>query len=76
MTNINLLGSRPRRDTIKCECGAEIALLHDAKIMGEAIEVHASIHIQNATDLESALAESDRIQDALIAQVFIKATES
>ena len=29
---------------VRCECGAEILMMHDAKLMGKAIEAHVELH--------------------------------
>jgi len=58
---------------IKCECGAEILLLPDLKVMNHAIEVHVSKHREKEKNADKGEAESRRIQDLLITQVFEKA---
>jgi hypothetical protein len=71
-----LTRSLTNRDTVKCECGAEIVLLQDVKAMGLAIEVHIASHMQNAKDPANATGEAERIREALIAQVLSKASKS
>jgi len=68
--------ARSPTDTIMCECGAEIVLLPDAKAMDIAIELHVSQHLQKLKRSCSFNAEAERLRDALIAQVFIKASKS
>jgi len=58
---------------IKCECGAEILLLPDLRVMNHAIEVHVSKHREKEKSTDKAEAESKRIQELLITQVFEKA---
>jgi len=58
---------------IKCECGAEILLLPDLKVMNHAIEVHVSKHREKEKNHNKAEAESKRIENLLINQVFEKA---
>jgi len=68
MKNRQSLPSQQRRDTIKCECGAEIELASDARVMGEAIEVHVALHMQKLKAPTDA--EAERLRDDLIMQVF------
>lgn len=60
---------------IKCSrCGAEILLVPDAKLMGEAIEAHVEEHKSKAKT--RAEAESlEKIRDDLILQVFDEASQ-
>jgi hypothetical protein len=55
-----------------CECGYEILLLPDLKAMDQAIQNHLLEHKnRGAKD-----ANAERIEDALISQIFEKAAES
>ena len=57
---------------ITCECGYKILLVPDGHAMCQAIERHVLEHKnKGAND-----AEANRIEDALISQVFHKAAES
>ena len=62
-------------DTVRCECGAEIVLVHDGRVMGHAIEVHVALHMQKLKAPAGAAAEAERVRDDLIAQALIKASE-
>jgi 2-keto-4-pentenoate hydratase len=75
MTNRKLTRIHRSRDSIKCECGAEIVILPDLRAMGDAIEVHVALHLQKLKAPACTTAEAERLQDALIAQVFIIASE-
>jgi len=76
MTNRKLTSSHQRRNTVTCECGAEILLLPDVKAMDRAIEAHiVAVHMQKSRDSECAAAEAERVRDALIIQVLRKASE-
>jgi hypothetical protein len=55
---------------LKCKCGAEILLLSDLKEMSYAIKVHVAEHRKNVKDHGNAAAEAERVENALIAQVF------
>jgi hypothetical protein len=61
---------------IKCECGAEILMVPDVKVMGEAIEVHVDWHKQKATNPLLADAEAERIRDYLTTQALRQASNS
>jgi len=74
MTNRKITRTHPKKEIIKCECGAEISLLYDVKAMGDAIEVHAAAHMKKAKDPTNA-AEAERVKDALIAQVLTKVSQ-
>lgn len=77
MTNRKFTHSARRRDTVKCECGAEITLTHDGLDMSHAIEVHVALHMQRAKAPEGAAAveEAERVRADLITQALIKASE-
>jgi hypothetical protein len=64
--------SKQNLPLLRCECGHEILMIPDYKILGKAIEEHAQEHKikDNLTQKEA-----DAIQDNLIAQAFIKASE-
>jgi hypothetical protein len=55
---------------IECECGEKILLVPDLNEMVKSIESHAAVHEKKHTDAQKAKAESCRIQDLLIEQVF------
>ncbi len=56
---------------IKCECGFEIFVLPDLKVMSEAVDKHVLVHKnRGATD-----AEVNRIELDLIAQVLSYAAD-
>ncbi len=57
---------------LKCECGAKILILPDAKEMGLAIDAHAMAHGLLEEDLEQAKAKTEYIRDQLIKQLFEK----
>ena len=61
---------------IICECGAEILMVPDAKIMGNAIESHVEWHKQKVVDPATADVEAESIRDCLIAQAMHKANDS
>jgi hypothetical protein len=75
MPNRKLRGSSSRKRTIKCECGAEIVIVRDGKVMGNAIEVHVALHLQKSKNPATTDSEAERIRDDLIAQTLIKASE-
>lgn len=60
---------------LKCECGAEILLLPDLRLMNHAIEVHVSEHRKKEKDPKKASIEAARIRDILIDQLLKKASE-
>jgi hypothetical protein len=60
---------------IKCFCGAEILLLPNVKVMGEAIEAHAKEHIKKGMTRREAMAEVERVREDLIVQVLQKASD-
>jgi hypothetical protein len=64
-----------RKETIKCECGVEINIVRNGKVMGDAIKDHVVVHMQKITGLD-ATSEAERVEDALIAQVFKIAIQS
>jgi len=57
---------------ITCECGYEILVLPDLRVMNIAIEKHVLEHKNIGITKSSA----KRIEDALIAQLFNKLAES
>ncbi len=59
--------SKGSLSTIKCECGYEILLLPDARMMGQAIENHALDHKKKYALTQE---ETSAIVEALIAQAF------
>jgi hypothetical protein len=59
--------SKGSLSTIKCECGHEILLLPDARMMGRAIENHALEHQKKYALTQE---ETSAIIEALIAQAF------
>ena len=69
---VNNHSIKSRLPIIKCECGYEILLLPDLKAMDQAIQKHLLEH-KNRGDKD---ANDKRIEDALISQIFEKATES
>ena len=58
------------------ECGAEILLLPDFKVMNHAIEVHVAGHRKKEKDPRKAAATASRIRQILIEQLFKKASET
>jgi hypothetical protein len=54
---------------VKCECGAEILLVPNVKVMGEAIETHVELHRRKLKNPVDAEVEAERIRDFLIGQV-------
>ena len=61
---------------VKCECGVEILMVPDVKLMGDAIEAHAELHRRKVKNPEKAESEAERIRDCLTAQVLEKAADS
>lgn len=57
---------------IKCECGQEILLLHDLKIVGEAIERHA---LEDKQKYDLSQEETAALEENLIAQALKLASE-
>ncbi|TFH24085.1 hypothetical protein E4G67_02400, partial [Candidatus Bathyarchaeota archaeon] len=51
---------------IRCECGFEILLVFDLKMMARAIEAHAVLHGEKEKDTAKAGSEKKRIENALI----------
>lgn len=70
MTNKKLTHSHRKIDTVRCECGAKIKVIPDVRSMGEAIEIHVAVHLENMKPLADEDAEADRLRDVLIAQFF------
>lgn len=50
---------------IRCECGFEILLVPDLKMMTRAIEVHAAEHGKREKDSAKAAFEGERIRAVL-----------
>ena len=61
---------------IKCECGAEILLIPDVREMESVIIKHAESHSKKEKNLKKADAIFEQIQDFLVQQVLIKASET
>jgi hypothetical protein len=59
---------------VRCDCGAEILMLPDAKLMGKAIESHVDLHRWKMKKPDEV--EIERLRDCLIAQVLEKANQS
>ena len=57
---------------IICECGERILILPNAKMMGTAIERHI---LEQHKNKGANQVEADRIENALIAQLFKKASQ-
>jgi hypothetical protein len=74
MTGKKVTSHHRRKETIKCECGVEIDLVPNVKVLSDTIEDHVATHIQELTEL-AATAEAERVEDALIGQVFKKAIQ-
>jgi hypothetical protein len=62
--------------TIKCECGAEILLVPDVKLMSKALEAHVEEHKAKFEDAKEAEVEGQTIMDDLVAKVLMKACET
>lgn len=60
---------------IRCECGQEILLVPDAKVMSRCIEAHVELHKQNCEDHKEAQSEAARIRNLLVSQILQKAAE-
>ena len=60
---------------IRCECGFEISLVPDLKMISKAIEAHAAQHREGEKDPAKAASEQQRIEIDLIAQA-LKAAAS
>ncbi len=60
---------------ITCDCGAEILMVTDVKLMAEAIEAHVQWHKLRKKAGVVAELEADRIRDLLTEQVLAKAGE-
>lgn len=61
---------------IRCECGAEILLMPDVKEMERTIVAHAESHAQKEKEPKKAKALFEQIQDSLIRQVLVMASEN
>ena len=64
-----------RLPLIRCECGVEILLLPDLKIMQHAIEVHADYHKKKEKDDRKKAATAARIRQILVEQLLKRASE-
>ena len=63
--------TKDKMPVIKCSsCGAEIKLVPDVKLMGEAIEAHVETHRLRAKDSAFTESQAELIRDDLIKQVF------
>jgi hypothetical protein len=60
---------------LKCECGAEILILPDAKAMGQAIDAHAMAHGLWEKEPQQAKAKTEYVRDQLIKQLFEKISQ-
>jgi hypothetical protein len=76
MTIRRLARSHRSIDKVRCECGTEILILPDVTAMSKAIDAHVIVHIQKLKASARTTAETERIRDNLIAQVFSKASQS
>jgi hypothetical protein len=56
---------------IRCECGFQILLVPDLKMMTKAIEAHAALHGEREKDPVKAISEQERIELDLIAQLIL-----
>ena len=61
---------------IRCECGFELLLVPDLKMMARAIEAHAAKHGKKEKDPAKAAFEIERIQAFLTAQALSGAAAS
>ncbi len=59
-----------RLPTIRCECGTQILLLPDLKIMDHAIRVHVDYHISKEKDKHKKTAKATHIRQILVEQLF------
>lgn len=71
----NVRKSQGSLPLLKCECGAEILLLPDLKVMNHAIEVHVSEHRKKERDPHKAAVTAAHIREILIKQLLKKASE-
>jgi ABC-type transport system involved in multi-copper enzyme maturation permease subunit len=60
---------------LRCECGAEILLLPDLRVMNHAIEVHVLEHNKKEKDPRKAAETASHIRQILIEQLLRKASE-
>ena len=60
---------------LKCECGAEILLLPDLKVMNHAIEVHVHYHTRKEKDPRKKAAIAAQVRQTLFEQILKKASE-
>jgi hypothetical protein len=66
------LPSKKGVSIIKCECGFEIPVVADVKMLGSAIDEHVEEHRRNCQDPENVEIVVNRIQDNLFKQLFEK----
>ncbi len=59
---------------IRCDCGFQILLVPDLKMMTKAIEAHVALHGEREKDPAKAIFEQERIELDLIAQTLEVAT--
>lgn len=57
---------------IKCECGFEIPVIADAKLLGRAIDEHIEEHRKKYQTSEDSEIVADRVQNNLFKQLFEK----
>jgi hypothetical protein len=61
---------------LTCECGAQILLLPDLKVMNHAIEVHIAEHRKKEKDRRKAAVTASHIRQILIEQLLKIASET
>jgi hypothetical protein len=79
VTKINpekIFAARNPGPLIRCECGAEILLVPDLKMMVRAIEAHATEHRERERDPVKGAFEETRIEAILNAQALDAAASS
>jgi hypothetical protein len=62
--------------SIKCSCGFEILLVHNVKVLSEAIESHVENHKQKVKNPKDSETEAERIRVYLVTQAIEKASKS
>jgi hypothetical protein len=67
---------KERLSLIICECGSEILLLPDLRVMSHAIEVHVAEHRKKELNPAEAETTARRIRNLLIGQILKKAGET
>jgi hypothetical protein len=60
---------------VRCECGFEVLLVPDVKLMAKAIEAHAAQHGEREKDPAKAASEKERIETDLIAKTLNAAAD-